>query len=512
MLSHKRAWMGCGFVLLLGLTAPPAVAATPLEFRLTFSESVSAAPFTGRVYLMLTKADTKALPAGPNWFKPEPFFARDVKGWRPGETLVFGADALGYPYPLAKLPKGTYTVHAVMDFDSGDRLFSTADGNAHGKPLRREFDPASTGPVALKIDQVYKAKPFVETARVKLVEVESKLLTAFHGRPVRLRAGVVLPASYSKETGKRYPVVYEVPGFGGDHRMAFFAALRNATEVAGVEMLHVVLDPGCRLGHHVFADSANNGPCGRALVEELVPQVEAKFRGLGRPDARFVTGHSSGGWSSLWLQVTYPDFFGGVWSTAPDPVDFRDFQRIDLTRAGANMFTDGAGKPRPLARRGGKPVLWYKDFSDMEEVMGHGGQLASFEAVFSPRGPDGRPRRLWDRATGAVDPEVARSWERYDIRLVLERGWKALGPKLAGKLHVYCGGDDTFYLEGAAALLKQSLAKLGSDAVVEIVPGRDHGTLMDKKMRERIAREMAAQFRRSQQRSQARPVSTRTGE
>ncbi len=128
--------------------------------------------------------------------------------------------------------------------------------------------------------------------------------------------------------------------------------------------------------------------------------------------------------------------------------------------------------------------------------MGHGGQLASFEAVFSPRGADGRPRPLWDRATGAVDPETARAWEKYDIRRKLERDWKTLGPKLAGKLHVYTGAEDTFYLEGAVRLLQASLQELGSDAVVEIVPGRDHSSLLDKAMRERIAREMADALRR----------------
>jgi S-formylglutathione hydrolase FrmB len=261
-------------------------------------------------------------------------------------------------------------------------------------------------------------------------------------------------------------------------------------------MLYVVLDPSCRLGHHVFADSANNGPYGRALIEELIPHIENKYRAVGAAGARFVTGHSSGGWSSLWLQTTYPDQFGGVWSTAPDPVDFRDFQRIDLTRTGANMFTDERGERRPIARRNKKPVLFYKGFSDMEVVMGHGGQLASFEAVFSPRGTDGKPRLLWDRSTGAVDAEVAKSWERYDIRLTLERNWKTLGAKLGGKLHVYMGEEDTFYLEGAAKLLRESLKTLGSDAVVELFPGKNHGTLMDKAMRERIAREMAAAYRR----------------
>src|SRR5262249_5457035 len=303
--------------------------------------------------------------------------------------------------------------------------------------------------------------------------------------------------SYSKNQEQRFPIVYEMPGFGGNHFMAHGALARNATEVAGIDMVHVMLDPDCRLGHHVFADSDNNGPYGRALIDELIPAIEGKFPALGTAGARFVTGHSSGGWSSLWLQITYPDFFGGVWSTAPDPVDFRDFQRVNIYSPKNNLFTDEAGKPRPLARKGEKVVLYYKAFSDMEQVLGHGGQLESFEAVFSPRGKDGKPVRLWERATGTIDPAVAKAWQRYDIRMVLENNWPALAPKLTGKIHVYMGAADNFYLEGAAVLLKDSLARLGSDAVVEIFPDRDHGTLVDQPLRQRIAKEMAEQFRRN---------------
>jgi hypothetical protein len=487
---------------LLILVAPSSVLAQarPLEFHITFEKNVSPQSFTGRVYVMLFKQDVKELRPGPGWFRPDPFFAADVKDWRPGQPVVLGADALAFPVAMSKVPKATYSIQAVMDFDRGARPFSTAEGNGYSQTIRRELDGVASGPVELKIDQVYKVPAFRETDRVKLVDIESKLLTAFHGRPVHLRAGVVLPRSYAAEPRRRYPVVYEIPGFGGTHTGAFAAAARGATDVAGVEMLYVVLDTDCRLGHHVFADSANNGPCGQALIEELIPAIEMKYRGLGTGLARFVTGHSSGGWSSLWLQVTYPDQFNGVWSTSPDPVDFRDFQRIDLTRPDTNLFIDERGEKRPIARQGGKPILFFKPFSAMEDVMGHGGQLGSFEAVFSPRGSDGRPRRLWDRNTGAIDPEVARSWERYDIRLMLERNWKTLSPKLTGKLHIWTGGADTFYLEGAVARLKESLARLGSDAVVEIHPGRDHG-LRDKAIRERIDREMAERFRRTQPRT-----------
>ncbi|MBY0522887.1 MAG: hypothetical protein K2R98_05795 [Gemmataceae bacterium] len=490
--ARVTALLGVVLFLSTAVAADP----RPLEFRLRFDKAQSDKPFTGRVYVLLTKQDTKTLPGGFNWFQPEPIFARDVKDWQPGDTISIGADSLGFPKKLAELPAGTYSIHAVMDFDRGDRSFTTADGNIHSAPLRKELDAQTSGPVELVLDKVYRAKALPESERVKIVDIPSKLLSDFHKRPVRLRAGVVLPKSFATDPKKQYPALYVIPGFGGTHAGAIGAVARNPTEIAGVEMLYVMLDPSCKHGHHVFADSDNNGPVGQALIAELIPHIEKEYRGMRDPAARFLTGHSSGGWSSLWLQVTYPDFFGGVWSTAPDPVDFRDFQRINLYKEGENMFTDGDGKPRPIARRQGKPVLYYKPFSDMEVVMGHGGQLAAFEAVFSARGADHRPKPLWDRTTGKIDLDVAKSWEKYDIRLVLERNWKTLGPKLAGKLHVYMGGDDTFYLEGATALLKDSLKMLGSDAEVEIIPGKDHGNLIDQALRDRIHKQMAEAAKR----------------
>ena len=153
--------------------------------------------------------------------------------------------------------------------------------------------------------------------------------------------------------------------------------------------------------------------------------------------------------------MTYPDFFGGTWSTSPDPVDFRDFQQINIYAPGENMFKDGKGAVRPIARMGNTPALFYDKFSRMDDVIGWGGQLGSFEAVFSPLDSSGRPKKLWDRSTGRIDPEVAKAWEAYDIRLILERNWPTLGPKLKGKIHVITGGRDTFYSEGAVKLLER---------------------------------------------------------
>jgi hypothetical protein len=488
---------GCwdGSLNLWDLAAKQAAAPRPASFQFSFTRNVTETPFTGRVFLVASRQPLKDAPHRQNWFKPEPFFAQDVKNWRPGETLSF-QPRYHFPDALANLTAGKYYLQAIMDRDQGGPNALAAPGNGFSKPLVLELDVRQAGPIALAIDQVVSERTFVETERVKLVDIESRLLSAFHGKPMRLRAGVILPKSYKEESTKRYPVVYEVPGFGGDHHMAFGVERRKLPDV-GLDMIHVVLDPSCRLGHHVFADSANNGPCGRALIEELKPAIENNYRVVVTPTARFLTGHSSGGWSSLWLQVTYPDFFGGVWSTAPDPVDFRDFQKVDTYAPRANIFRDEQGDDRPLARKAGKPAIFYKRFSDMEVVLGRGGQLFSFEAVFSPRDAHGHPLPLWDRATGAINPQVAKSWQRYDIRMILQKNWSVLAPKLAGKLHIYMGDEDTYYLEGATILLQKTLRDLGSDAVVEIFPQRDHGTLIDQNLRDRITREMAEQFRKA---------------
>jgi aryl-phospho-beta-D-glucosidase BglC (GH1 family)/S-formylglutathione hydrolase FrmB len=489
----RCAFVLCAFVAFCGesRSAEPA-----FEFRLSYEPSAYAGPFTGRVYVMLLRDNPRPLPKQLNWFNPEPTFAQDVTNWQAGQPLVIGAEALSHPTPLHQVKPGTYYVQAVMDRDLGGISFAASEGNIYSQAVRLDIDPAKAGPIELTLDRVYRAPDFPETDTVKLVDIESSLLTKFHGRPMRQRAAVILPPSFAAEPERRYPVVYEITGFGGDHTFAPRIAARKPWDVDGEEMIWVVLDGNCRLGHHVFADSANNGPVGTALVTELIPHIEAKYRGIGTPEARFVTGHSSGGWSSLWLQVTYPEFFGGCWSTSPDPVDFRDFQRVNIYEPGANLFFAADGTPRPLARRNGSPVMYFQPFSNMEVVMGRGGQLFSFEAVFSPRGSDGTPKPLWDRTSGAINPAVAKAWEKYDIRKTLEDNWQTLAPKLSGKIHVYMGEEDTFYLEGATRLLKAALERLNAEAVVELFPGKSHA-LVDSTLRKRMNQEMAAAYRKT---------------
>ena len=500
----KRVTAGCGLLIPaagLALAGPGRAAAAPLSFEVSFTPSVRSTPFTGRILVFTAPVNGGEPRLGPDWFRPQPFYTIDVRNLSPGQKVLLDSRAPGFPAPPREFPSRPTRFQAVLDQARDTWQIGAAPGNGMSQPVESGPDP---GPIRLVIDRLIPVRDFPESRQVRLVDMPSPRLSRFHGRPMRQRAGVVLPEGYEDGT-RRFPAVYLIPGFGGDHFEAQHLARYwpELTSRNGLGAIVVVLDPTAHTGHHVFADSANNGPVGTALVEELIPHVDRSFRTVARPGARLLTGHSSGGWSSLWLQCTYPDVFGGVWSTAPDPVDFRDFQGVDLYARGANLFLDGQGQPRPLARIGGRPALFFREFSAMETVLGHGGQLQSFEAVFSPRDSGGQPKPLYDRRTGAVDPEVARAWRKYDINQVLRANWSRLGPKLRGKLHIYTGEQDTFYLEGAVRLLRETLRAFGSDARVEIVPGKDHVTLLDTELRARIAREMS----RSVEQTAVRPLS-----
>ena len=461
---------------------------------------IAKSAMSGRVFLVLSKSESKGITPEPRWIEPDPFFGLDVSSIKPGEPLIIDNKWQGFPLEnIGKVPPGTYWASANLDLNKASRKIFSSEGNYFSKSVKVEIGSVNQAPAVLVLDQVFHEPQFPETEVVKLAQMESKLLSKFHGRKIMLRAGVALPQSYKDNKDRKYPAIYEVPGFGGNHFAALSSPGRGKTAVEGEEVVHITLDPDCPLGHHVFADSANNGPWGKALTEEFIPFLEKEFRLIPQSWARLVTGHSSGGWSSLWLQLKYPNVFGGVWSTAPDPVDFRDFQKINLYASNQNMFKDEKGKDRPIGRRGDTPFLFYKPFSDMELVMGRGGQLGSFEAVFSERDSQGYPKKLWDRKTGVIDSDTAESWKKYDIRLLVENNKDALFGKLKGKIHVYMGDKDTFYLEGATRLLGDTLKKLGSDATVVLFAGKDHSNLMDAELRARISKEMAQSLQKGKQ-------------
>jgi enterochelin esterase-like enzyme len=489
--------------------APPKVTPGPLRFRITLARGAAAAPVGGRLLVFMTDepAPREELSIG---FYPGSVAvaALEFESIAPGETVDFDPDVLAYPQPFSKAKPASYQFMALLDRDHTYVQAGDAADDLLSPVVRIEnLDPSNSRPLELTLNRhgADRRKRPEATEDVKVVEYESPLLTRFWGRPVTMRAGVVLPPSYSKEPERRYPAMYVHHGFGGSHREAFGEGLRMRKEMErrkAMDAVLVFLDGSCPTGDHEFADSANNGPWGRALTEEFIPYLETHFRLVAKPSARFLTGHSSGGWASLHLEVTYPDFFGGTWSTAPDPVDFRSFSGIDATPGSKdNAYRTPDGKPHGLVRMDGKDVAGWEQFARQEEVLGeYGGQIASFEWVFSPRGPGGTPMRLFNRVTGTLDQDVLRAWQKYDIRLTLERQWPELAPKLKGKLNILCGDQDTFHLDEAVKLLCGFLKEKGSDAVCEIVPGRTHMNLYapyktyPDGLDLRIAREMQAKF------------------
>ena len=241
-------------------------------------------------------------------------------------------------------------------------------------------------------------------------------------------------------------------------------------------MIWVMLDESCPTGTHEFADSVNNGPWGKALTAEYIPHLEKKYRMDSRPSGRFLQGHSSGGWATLQLQIDYPTIFGGTWSTSPDPSDFHDFTGVDLYAPHANVYKRPDGTSYPLIRDHAKVIGTFEQFAHNESVLGpYGGQIASFEWVFSPRGPDGRPLPMFDRGTGDVDPDVVGYWhDHYDLAHIVQTTWAQHGPVLRGKIHVFVGTADTFYLDGAAHKMEAVLNALNAGAHFTYIPNRTH--------------------------------------
>ena len=296
-------------------TTAPALAAGPAAFTVTYDAAATPGPITARVYVMLGPAQGAEPRFGPNWFRPQPFFAVDAKDWKAGEPLKVGADAVGYPGPIAALEPGEYRAQAVARLNLDTHKIGDGAGNVYGPPLTFKVGDQAPADVALTIDKVVPPAKFEETDRVKLVEIDSPMLSAFHKRPIKHRAAVILPGG---DLAKKRGTLYIIPGFGGDHTSAR-RMVSSSRASFGKDLIRVLLDPDCGTGHHVFADSAFNGPRGKALTEELIPYIEKTYPAIAEPRARLLNGHSSGGWSSLWLQVAYPDFFGGTWSRAPTP-------------------------------------------------------------------------------------------------------------------------------------------------------------------------------------------------
>ncbi len=472
----RKAWPG-GVLLALAvgsaheLTAEKArPALTPLRFEVTVKKGLLSSPTDGRVLIVLSKR-AKPEPRtriGAVGMKAPPILGCDAKGLGAGETVVVDRTAAIFPLQrLADLPPGEYWAQAVFDHNRDLRL-PDAPGNLYSEPVKVAIDHKAGAVVKLELTRAVPADALpADEGLVKFVKLRSERLSKFHGRSIYLRAGVILPAGYDKEKERRYPLRVVIGGYGTRFH-AVKAQMREKSDFRDTweakdtpRMVLLQLDGAGPLGDPYQVNSANNGPYGDAVTQELIPHVEKRFRAIGRPYARVLEGASTGGWVSLALQVFYPDFFNGAWAHCPDPVDFRALEVINLYKD-ENAYVNPDGFERPAARTLQGDVRWtVRHECQREIVLGRGNNWAlsgkdwcAWNAVFGPRGADGLPRPIWDGKTGKIDKGVLDHWQKYDLRLVMQKDWRVMGPKLRGKLHVWVGEADEYFLNNAVHLLE----------------------------------------------------------
>lgn len=462
-------------------------------------------------------------------------FGVDAQDLAPGTPLVIDAKTFGYPRrSLADLEAGDYYVQAVFNvyeqfhLASGKTLWLPPDkgegqhwnekpGNLYNKPQKVHFDPRGSASIKITLDQVFPSiegtprDPLViaqqqPTAKwLKYERFRSEKLSAFWGRDMWLGAWVLLPDGFDEHPDAKYPVVvyqdHYHPGIGP----AQFTAVPPDPKLPDARrqkdgyrlfqdwtsgrlprvILIYVQNANPYYDDSYVVDSANVGPYGSAINEELIPVLEKKYRGIGQGWARATYGGSTGGWETLATQVFYPDFYNGAFVACPDPVDFHAYQNVDLYND-ANAFSrKGAFAEIPIAgdrSPDGSIIALTGDEYAYELVIGTHGrsteQWGIWQAVYSPAGDDGYPAQIIDPKTGAIDKKVLAYWhDHYDLAAILRRDWPTLGPKLEGKLHFAVGDADTYFLNNAVHMLDHQLQATRnprSDATFQYGPGMPH--------------------------------------
>jgi hypothetical protein len=493
------------------MKSPPV---TNVRFEVSFPESASKDALDGRLLLLISTNNTEE----PRFqisedLTTQQVFGIDVDGWKAGQTKTVDQSALGYPVrSLAELKAGEYWVQALLHryetfkradghtvklpMDRGEgQQWSRAPGNLYSTPKQIRID-AATQSISITLDKVIPPiEPPQDTKYVKHIRIQSERLTKFWGRPMYLGAHVLLPEGFDTHPEARYPLVIfhghfpaDLSGFreqppdpnlkpdyserfklSGYNRIVQENAHQFYKEWTGpnfprfliVEIQHA--NPYYDDSYAV--NSANLGPYGDAITYELVPEIEKRFRGIGKGWARFLYGGSTGGWEAMAVQMFYPDEYNGSWAACPDPIDFRAYTVVNIYEHENAYYADSKWKrmPRPGKRNYlGELSATVEDMNQMELALGtnsrSGGQWDIWQAVYSPVGSDGYPKPIWDKSTGKIDRSVAEYWrENYDLGYILKRDWAKLGPKLEGKLHIYVGEADNYFLNNAVYLVEDFL-------------------------------------------------------
>ncbi len=387
-------------------------------------------------------------------------------------------------WSLNEIPEGTYYIQLLWDQD-GIESRTDAPGNLYTQKQEVVLDAAQH--VKFVLEEKIPSRSIKEHELSKLIDFKSDTLSKWWNKPMHLKASVLLPHNYDKS--KAYPIRYNVAGYGGRYTR-INRLISNKTFMDwwdsedSPQIITVFLDGEGPFGDSYQMDSDNSGPYGYSLIHELIPFIEKSYRGTDSMMTRFVDGCSTGGWVSLGLQLYYPDVFNGVYSYSPDAIDFENYQLINIYKE-TNAYTNEFGYLRPVMRDvNGEPLLSLKDFIAYENVLGSsntylnsGGQFSAHTALYSPKGANGLPKPIFDPKTGVIDSLVAKSWEKYDFKRYAAKHWAELGPKLEGKIYIWMGDMDNFYLNtgtrGFDEFIK-STSNPKSDAVIEFTPMEGH--------------------------------------
>jgi hypothetical protein len=486
-----------------------------VEFQVSFPSEVEAGAVDGRVLLLFATSDE----VEPRFLvrpgvRAIQVFGVDVDELAPNAPVRIDGSVFGYPIAsLDELPPGQYMVQAVlhryevfhradghtvklpMDRGEGQR-WNRAPGNFFSTPRRITVEPSRDVVVPIVLDQIVRPiDPPSDTAYVKHVRIQSKLLSEFWGRPMFVGADVLLPLGFSDHPEARYPLMifhghfpsdiggfrteapepdldcesserFQVECYNRIQQQEAYDFYQSWINPEFPRFLVIEIQHANPFYDDSYAvNSSNLGPYGDAITHELIPYIEERFRGLGEGWARFLYGGSTGGWEALAAQVFYPDEYNGAFAACPDPIDFRAYMSVNIYDDNNAFFYEGPFRriEKPSNRDWlGAIRATVRDDSQMEMVLGannrSGQQLDIWEAVYSPTGGDGYPKRLWDRSTGVIDHEVAEHWrDNYDLRYILERDWSVLGPRLVGKIHIFTGDMDNYYLNNAVYLMEEFL-------------------------------------------------------
>ncbi len=481
----------------------------------SFPEKVSSTAKDGRLLLMLSSDDS----AEPRFqisdgLDTQIIFGMNVNDWQPGVPMTFNDAVFGYPYEsLADVPPGEYTVQALLNvyetfelstghtvklpMDNGEgQQWQRSPGNLYSEPFKIRVASNGFENVLVEMDQIIPPIEEPEdTEWIKHVKVKSEKLSEFWGRDTYLGAHVLLPKGFEEHPEANYPLMifhghfpsdfsgfrttppdpnlkpeyserFDLEGYNIIQQQEAYDFYKRWNEPDFPRFIIIEIQhPTPYYDDSYAVNSASQGPYGDAITYELIPEIEKQFRGIGEGWSRFLYGGSTGGWEALAVQVMYPEEYNGCFAACPDPIDFRAYTLTNIYEDENAYYYPSAHKTLEVPSHRnylGQIQSTLRQGNHLELVLGDksrsGQQWDIWEATYSPQGEDGYPARIWDKKTGEIDREVAEYWkENFDLRYIMERDWSKLGDNLKGKIHIYCGDMDNYYLNNAVYLMEDFL-------------------------------------------------------